>query len=236
MLKKQQTNPIERRRPSFPCLGEIISWLRALAVIVAGVCGGASGTLWAGFGLLESRDKIVDTLPLIRVDGEDIEGSVRVRDVGEVTLIPRLEGGAHYYTLDGSEPSSSSLRYTVPIQVSQSSVIRQLSLSASGAEQATVRAVSVEVVGYDLRYQSGAESSDTWVDSFPPLIANNIEVEHSARVGDRAQIQLVSRFVGGLIFYTLDGSEPTSDSPQYRGPFSVDRTVVIRQLGTSWRI
>ena len=106
MTRMQQAQARKGPGPWFLRFRAMGSWLRVLAVIVTGVFGGASGTAWAGFSLLESNDTIVDTLPLIRVDGEEIEGSVRVRDFGEVTLIPRLEGGSHYYTMDGSEPSS----------------------------------------------------------------------------------------------------------------------------------
>jgi hypothetical protein len=43
-------------------------------------------------------------------------------------------------------------------------------------------------------------------------------------------LQMVSRFALGQIFYTLDGSEPTTSSTAYSGSFLVDRSVTVRQL------
>jgi uncharacterized repeat protein (TIGR02543 family) len=43
-------------------------------------------------------------------------------------------------------------------------------------------------------------------------------------------ISLQSYFTNGLIFYTLDGSEPTFSSTQYTGPFTVSQSSTLRAL------
>jgi len=44
-------------------------------------------------------------------------------------------------------------------------------------------------------------------------------------------IQLQNAYAGGLIFYSLDGSQPTFASTQYTSPFVVSNSVVLRALG-----
>jgi uncharacterized repeat protein (TIGR02543 family) len=46
-------------------------------------------------------------------------------------------------------------------------------------------------------------------------------------------VQLQSVFANGYIFYTLDGSAPSFNSPQYSGPFPVTHSVVLRALAYS---
>ena len=83
-----------------------------------------------------------------------------------------------------------------------------------------------------IEHLSGAvgESGSIRVDTHPALVVNGREVEQSIRVADRAMLQMVSRFALGQIFYTLDGSEPTTSSTAYSGSFLVDRSVTVRQL------
>ena len=68
MMIMKQANPVEGLGRWFLRFRGVGSLLRVLAVV--GVCSGISGTAWAGFSLLESSDTVVDTLPLIRVNGE----------------------------------------------------------------------------------------------------------------------------------------------------------------------
>lgn len=46
-------------------------------------------------------------------------------------------------------------------------------------------------------------------------------------------VQLQTAYTNGLIFYTLDGSEPTFDSSAYTRPFTVSQSVVLRALAYS---
>ena len=45
---------------------------------------------------------------------------------------------------------------------------------------------------------------------------------------DRTEITLATRTEGAAIHYTLDGSEPTQQSPVYTGPFTLEETTRIR--------
>jgi hypothetical protein len=48
-----------------------------------------------------------------------------------------------------------------------------------------------------------------------------------------ARVTLVGGFPGGLIFYTLDGSEPSLASALYTGPISLSSNAVVRAMSLS---
>lgn len=51
--------------------------------------------------------------------------------------------------------------------------------------------------------------------------------------GTAVTIQLINAYTNGLIFYTLDGSQPTFAASQYTAPFVISNTVTLRALGYS---
>jgi hypothetical protein len=175
----------------------------------------------------------VDTFPLARVSGNEVNGPLRIREGTAVELVSRFPGGAVFYTLDGSLPTLTSPRYEKPLPLTQSAQLRQLAVSADGRETTLVRVLDLQVVGDDRPFVASGESGSVHLDTYPPLLVNGQEIDQSVRVGDRATLHLVSRFPRGQIFYTLDGSEPSLGSTRYSGPVAVERRVIVRQLGIS---
>ena len=62
----------------------------------------------------------------------------------------------------------------------------------------------------------------------PQIFADGKEVVDSVVKGDKAEITLSTTFEDGLIFYTLDGSEPSFESTLYDEQFTVSKTTGIR--------
>ena len=56
--------------------------------------------------------------PKVFADGKEVIGSVVKGDKAEITLSTSFEGGAIFYTLDGSEPSFETTLYDEPFTVS----------------------------------------------------------------------------------------------------------------------
>jgi hypothetical protein len=48
-----------------------------------------------------------------------------------------------------------------------------------------------------------------------------------------AQVTMSGGFSGGFIFYTLDGSTPTSNSALYNGPFNITNSAVVKAMSMS---
>lgn len=74
------------------------------------------------------------------------------------------------------------------------------------------------------------ESKNITVDSHPRWIVNGRETETSVKAGKQATVRLSNRFERGQIFYSIDGSQPTVLSRKYTGEFTVDQSIVLREL------
>lgn len=107
--------------------------------------------------------------------------------------------GTVYYTLDGSEPSKYSDRYTAPIKLN--SGIYHIS-----AVYVNNYGISSQVVTKTYRIESGIEltpeiSADSGSYDIPCVIKVNVSDE------------------GYMVYYTTDGQDPTMDSNIYSAPF-----------------
>jgi hypothetical protein len=135
--------------------------------------------------------------------------------VQQITLTCSDGGGSGcadtYYTSDGSDPTTSSTLYTVPIDVTANTTIRFFSVDNSGNSEV----VRVEDYIIDL--------------SAPTTNASPAGGSYAA-----AQTVTLSCDDGSggsgcsATHYTLDGSDPTTDSSIYSSPITVDATTTLR--------
>jgi hypothetical protein len=127
-------------------------------------------------------------------------------EVFEVTLTTPTNGAIIRYTIDGSVPNGSSPVYTEPIWVPRTKTIRAMTTAAGKANS------SVASASYTL--QAVAPTFDPPGGSFalPQLVS------------------LSSPSPGATIYYTTDGSTPTTSSPKYLAPVLVLTTTTIRAI------
>jgi hypothetical protein len=65
----------------------------------------------------------------------------------------------------------------------------------------------------------------------PPRVATGMNVfQRAVYYKDRTEVVLEARTPGAAIHYTLDGSEPTVQSPVYAGPVTLTRSATVRAL------
>jgi chitobiase/beta-hexosaminidase-like protein len=129
-----------------------------------------------------------------------------------VTLADATPGAAIYYTTDGSVPTPASTRYTAAIAVTQTTTVRAMA-AAAGMVNSGVAAAT-----YTL--QAATPVFDPPSRSFVlPL-----------------SVSISSASPGVTIYYTTDGSTPTTSSNQYTGPISVVFTTTIKAIAvrTGW--
>ena len=123
-----------------------------------------------------------------------------------VTLGDAVGGATLYYTLDGSTPTTASTQYTAPISVTHATTVKAIAI-ASG-------------------YGISAVASAAYIIA---TAAPNIHPGTGTYTGVQ-NITITDTTSGATIYYTLDGSTPTTTSPQYSGSFVVHQTTTVNAI------
>ncbi|WP_421617592.1 chitobiase/beta-hexosaminidase C-terminal domain-containing protein [Brevibacillus sp. TJ4] len=127
-----------------------------------------------------------------------------------VTLSTATEGATIYYTTDGSTPSRSSMEYTAPIEV---------------ASEMTIKAIAIK---------SGMLDSQVMTESYtilsPEQVAKPVADPSGGVVPSGTKVTLSTPTEGATIYYTTDGSEPTSSSAEYTAPIEVTTEMTIKAI------
>ena len=129
-----------------------------------------------------------------------------------VTLSDTTSGAAIYYTTDGSTPTTTSAVYSTPISVSSNTTIKAIA-AASGFSQS-----AVGTAAYTINLPQAATPA------FSPA-AGTYTSTQSVAISDTT--------AGATIFYTTNGSTPTTSSTKYTAPISVSSSQTIKAIATA---
>lgn len=128
-----------------------------------------------------------------------------------IAITDATPGAAIYYTTDGSTPSTSSSGYTTPITVSTTKTIKAIAI-AIGFSASPVATATYAIM--------------------PPAATPTFSVP----AGTYTSIQTVAisdATVGAAIYYTTDGTTPTSASTVYSGPIAVSKSETLKAIATA---
>ncbi len=168
-----------------------------------------------------SRDNVTYTpSPLVPLDGEYVDGMKEKAPKSHTTgfvggktveLSSDKPGAAIYYTLDGSAPTDRSNRYTGPISFYQATKLRAIAVTGDYPDS-TILEYTVKI---------------------PPADTPKVEIVSGMNSGNLVSsgstIKLSST-AGATIYYTLDGSEPTSSSSIYSAPIAINANTTIKAI------
>lgn len=118
------------------------------------------------------------------------------------------EGATIYYTTDGTEPTTSSSAYSDPITV-------------NGAM--TIKALAVK---------DGYPNSDVAIAAYTiaePAATPTFSVAAGAYTSIQ-NVELTTATDGATIYYTTDGSEPTTESKEYTAAIKVKESLTIKAI------
>lgn len=125
-----------------------------------------------------------------------------------VSVRLRTEEGAQiYFTVDGSDPTEDSSRYTDPIALHRDTTLKFFALDKAGNWE------EVRVQRYRIA-----------VDSAKPVTL----AEPSGGLFNSPVTVSLSAEEGSTIYYTIDGSRPSRKSAKYSGPLKFVRSGVLR--------
>src|SRR5204863_69180 len=125
-----------------------------------------------------------------------------------VTLTDSTPGATIYYTTDGSTPTTASAAYTGPITVTTTQTIKAIAV-ASG-------------------YTTSAVASGTYTIQVPA--ATPALSPSGGTFISSVAVTLTDSTPGATIYYTTDGSTPTTSSAAYAGPITVTQTTTIKAI------
>ena len=132
---------------------------------------------------------------------------------GQAVIIAAATAGANiFYTTDGSIPTGSSTLYTGPLTISNAETVSAIAL----------------VSGFS---NSGVASS-----AYTIVQAVTATPVFSVPAGTYTAAQTVSlsdATTGAAIFYTIDGSAPSSSSTPYTGPITVSQTEELSTIAVA---
>ena len=126
-----------------------------------------------------------------------------------VTITDGTPGATIYYTTDGSAPTTASSVYTGPISVTQTTTINAIATVGRFTRSAMATAT------YTLQAATPTFSPPGGTYLLPRFVS----------ISDSSP--------GVTIYYTTDGSTPTTDSTTYRGPILVITTTTIKAMAAA---
>ena len=131
-----------------------------------------------------------------------------------VSLSSATDGTTIYYTLDGSNPTTSSPRYSGPIFVAVSQTIKAMAVKSGYINSAIMSA--------DYKINGNVQT---------PIFS-----VASGTYGPAQTVTIYSATPGASIYYTTDGLNPTSASNAYGGPIQVTSTMTLKAIAklTDW--
>jgi subtilase family serine protease len=127
-----------------------------------------------------------------------------------VTITDATSGTTIYYTTNGSTPTTSSTKYTGPVTVSKNETIK--AIAVSGSTQSAVASATYEI------------TKNVPTPTFTPAAGTYTKTQ-SVTITDLTR--------GATIYYTTNGSTPTTSSTKYTGAITVSSTKTIKALGVA---
>lgn len=122
-----------------------------------------------------------------------------------VTITCATDGATIYYTTDGTTPTSSSTEYTEAISITQTTTLKAIAIK--GDDESNVASAT-----YTLKCATP---------TFSPVAGAYTSVQNVTISSTSPEVS---------IYYTLDGTTPTSSSTLYNGAINVGETKTIKAI------
>ena len=126
-----------------------------------------------------------------------------------VTISDSTAGAAIYYTTNGTTPTTSSNLYTGPITVSSTVTIKAIAAAPGYSHSAVATAL----------YSIAA---------IAPLFSPKAGTYTAAQ-----SVSMTDAAAGASIYYTIDGTKPTTSSRLYNGPNTVATTQMVKAIAAA---
>ncbi|MEI6093420.1 MAG: chitobiase/beta-hexosaminidase C-terminal domain-containing protein, partial [bacterium] len=131
----------------------------------------------------------------------------------EVTISTDTGSSTIYYTTDGTDPSTSSNVYSTPVVVS------------GHGNNETIKAIAVKD-----GWSNSEVSSDAYLINYAKVSTPSISPVSETYNNDQ-DVTIACSTDGAELYYTTDGSSPTSSSTHYTGLFTISANTTVKAIG-----
>ena len=147
-------------------------------------------------------EPVVVATPVINPNGGEVEAG------STVTLTCATENATIHYTLDGTEPTAQSAKYEAPVAITKACTLKAVAVKEGNYTDSQVATAQFTIKAKE-------------VVATPVISPNGGEFETSATV------TLTCGTDGAQIYYTLDGTTPTTASAAYSQPFTLTESATV---------
>ena len=127
-----------------------------------------------------------------------------------VAIADTTSAAVIYYTLDGSTPTTASTKYATPIAVSSSETIEAIAIATG--------------------YTTSSVATASYIIVIPATVATPVLSPAAGTYTSVQTITITDSTSGAAIYYTTDGSTPTTASTKYSAPLIVNSTETVEAL------
>ena len=129
-----------------------------------------------------------------------------------VGIESETKGAVIYYTIDGSKPTNMSKRYTSPITITKTTTIKAIAYKNNVASE-------IAIGKFEINTSVAVKRVSAPI--FSPV---------AGTYNKDMYIQITTPTEGADIYYTVDGTDPTTDSLKYTGPIWINRRMPFRAI------
>ena len=128
-----------------------------------------------------------------------------------VTIACATAGAAIHYTIDGSTPTASSTTYATAISITATTTVKAMGTASNMADSAVATAT----------YTIDVNATPAAAPTFSPA---------GGSYSTAQSVTLLTATTGASIYYTTDGSTPTTASTLYSAPVQVAASVTLKAI------
>ena len=132
-----------------------------------------------------------------------------IYDIDPIVLATETDDAIIHFTIDGTDPSTTSPIYAGPLTL---------------ADDATVKAMAVKSGMNDSLIASATFIVTQTVVAAPAISPNG------GTISDHDEITITTSTTGATIYYTTDGSDPTTASPVYAEPLTLADDATVKAM------